>query len=102
MAMTKFNNWKKLNEGMEDPGAAPQAQAPEANVGLDPKLARFMGGTTAQDRVEDALEGVADQNMVAQIKVAMNILGNLAGRLDDNKKAKFVNFVKSKLGLITK
>jgi hypothetical protein len=35
MAMTKFNNWKKLNEGMEGPGAAPQA--PEANVGLDPR-----------------------------------------------------------------
>jgi hypothetical protein len=40
--------------------------------------------------------------MVAQIKVAMNILGNLAGRLDDNKKAQFVNLVKSKLGLLTK
>ena len=100
MAMTKFNNWKKVNEGMEGPDAA--QQAPEPNVCLNKKLARFMGGATAQARVEDALEGVADQNMVAQIKVAMDILGSLASRLDDNRKTQFVNLVKSKLGLLNK
>jgi hypothetical protein len=100
MAMTKFNNWKKVNEGMEGPDAA--TQAPEPNVSLNKKLARFMGGATAQARVEDALEGVADQNMVAQIKVAMDILGSLASRLDDNRKTQFVNLVKSKLGLLNK
>jgi len=102
MAMTKFNNWKKVNEGMEGPDAAPQAPEPPEPNGLNKKLARFMGGATAQARVEDALEGVADQNMVAQIKVAMDILGSLASRLDDNRKTQFVNLVKSKLGLLNK
>lgn len=96
--MTKFNNWKKTNEGMEGPATSP-VNEPEPS-GLDKKLARFMGGTTAQGRVEDILAGVADQNMVAQVKVAMDLLGNLVAKLDNNKKAQFVNLIKTKLNTI--
>ncbi len=94
--MTKFNNWKKTNEGMEGPAASPVNEP----SGLDKKLARFMGGTTAQGRVEDILAGVADQNMVSQVKVAMDLLGNLVAQLDSNKKAQFVNLIKTKLNTI--
>ena len=96
MAMTKFNNWKKTNEGMEGPATSP-ANEPS---GLDKKLARYMGGTTAQGRVEDILAGVADQNLINQVKVAMDLLGNLVAKLDDNKKAQFVNVIKTKLNTI--
>ena len=100
MAMTKFNNWKKVNEGMEGPDAA--QQAPEPNVSLNKKLARFMGGATAQARVEDVLAGVADETVVNQIKVAMDLLSSLASQLDDNKKSQFVNIIKTKLNLLNK